>query len=398
MPQFDYICKTREGIQKTGTIESDSSATAVSDLRRGGLFIVSVRPVKDQNSQPFSFSKYLPVFHRDKIFLYRQVAMMIRSGLTILQALEIMKAESQKDALRKVLTSLLDEINKGIPLSEAMNNYPKIFSTLAVQLIHSAELSGQMDIMLDQIANSMIYQKEVKAKILHALAYPVLTLFMLFGVGIFMLIAVIPKLAKMVQKNGKTVPWATQLMLDISDFFNAYGIILIIFAVAAIAAFIFTFMNPLGRRLIERVALLVPFIGKVFLFGSMAQFGRTGSLLITSGLSLLDTLKVVAGLIKVKVLSDVIRDGCTNILMGKTLRESIDSKLLPKTVLNVITVGEETGAMSTVLHELGSYYEEELRSTIDLMTAMIEPVMLIFVGVMVLLVYLSFYQAATGMM
>jgi type IV pilus assembly protein PilC len=401
MARFSYRARSRSGEEVKGVLEARDRTLAARELRSRLLLVLSLNAEGDQTERGdeelinnhFNWRSRLPVMAKDRVFFCRQLAMMISSGMTLVNALSLMKLEFPKLKIRQVLNTVLNDLQNGDPFSVCLGRHEKIFSKILVKVIESAEESGELAVSLRKVADHFEFWSAIRKKVTSACAYPGVIFLAAMGIGGFMVFKIIPKFDDFLSKRGVPLPWSTELVIGISRFGKSYWWLLVILFFLGIIGLVLTFKNEKGRRFLERVCLKLPLLGNVLLYASMSNFASTGSLLIKSGLSVVDTLKLLAGLMNMKIYKDVLITSANKVVMGSSLKESIKSPHIPPIVNNIIAVGEETGALNDVMEELGEFYNRELQGSIGILTTMIEPLLLIIVGGIVALVYFSLFQA-----
>ena len=401
MARFSYRARSRSGEEVKGVLEAGDRTLAARELRSKSLLVLSLNAEGDETergdeksiSDHFNWRSRLPIMAKDRVFFCRQLAMMISSGMTLVNALNLMKLEFPKLKIRQVLNTVLNDLQNGDPFSVCLGRHEKIFSKILVKVIESAEESGELAVSLRKVADHLEFWSAIRKKVTSACAYPGVIFLAAMGIGGFMVFKIIPKFDDFLTKRGVPLPWSTEFVIGISRFGKSYWWLLIILFFLGIIGLVLTFKNEKGRRFLERVCLKFPFLGNVLLYASMSNFASTGSLLIKSGLSVVDTLKLLAGLMNMKIYKDVLMTSANKVVMGSSLKESIKSPHIPPIVNNIIAVGEETGALNDVMEELGEFYNRELQGSIAILTTMIEPLLLIIVGGIVALVYFSLFQA-----
>ncbi|MCH2207564.1 MAG: type II secretion system F family protein [Lentisphaerales bacterium] len=407
MATFVYKARRRSGEEVNGTVEAVDRQSATKELRTQKLLVMSLQ-IEGLNSGQTDSEKdkavlnnwraRLPITAKDRIFFCRQLAMMLNSGMTLINALDLIQLEFPKVKMRKVLSEVLIELKNGLQFSQCLQKHEKIFTPLMIKVVASAEESGEMTQSLRKISEHMEFWSEIRKKVLSACAYPTVIFIVALGIGSLMVFFIIPKFDEFLSKRGAALPWSTEFVLNISRVGISYwwAILLSIFSITSLIYLMFR--HPKGRRLQERLCLKVPLIGKIILYTSMSNFATTGSLLIKSGLTVVASLKLLAGLMNIKVFHDVLAHAANKVVMGSSLKESIQNPLIPSVVNNIVAVGEETGALDEVLAELGHFYNRELQGALNTMTTMIEPILLVAVGAVVALVYFALFQAIISLM
>jgi type IV pilus assembly protein PilC len=398
MTIFQYAALDSQGFEQSGSIEADSQRAAAQLLRGKGLYVVTIHdqaemPARANQDILAQLRELRPVGTFDRVFFFQQMALMLRSGLTLLEALDTAQTIARSGRLIAAISRIRLAIRSGDRLSEAMMREQAIFTPLAVQLIKSAEASGELDQALERIAQDLDRKADLKRNMMTALMYPAIVTLAAVGVSAFLVVGVIPKMAKFFSHKGKALPPATQNLIDLSDFMLQWGWLIALVVMALIVLLALVYSRPQGRLTIDRILLKVPMVGHTLQTASVTQLTWSLANLLKSGVTLLESLKIIAELIPNQAIAQVIVEAQARILAGRDVASSLQSPLLPKLVPQMAAIGERTGSLDSVMQELGNYYQRELALQIKRMTALIEPVLTALIGAMVGFVYYAFFQA-----
>ena len=250
-----------------------------------------------------------------------------------------------------------------------------------------------MDTILDQLALHLDQKSQVRTNLLTSLIYPTIVVLVTIGVTIFLIVKVIPRFARFFASRNSALPWSTQLLLDISGFVTRYGLFLLVGLASGLASLGLFYSTPRGRQLLDRGFLMIPVIGKLLKAGAMAHIGRTLSILLRSGVTLLESLKITKGIVSNRAIATCMESAADQILGGRDLAGGLRHPAIPPLVPHIIEVGERTGALVRVLEELGHYYDRQLQMMTKRMSTLIEPVLILIIGGIVGFVYFAFFQA-----
>ncbi len=405
MAFFEYKALSPDGRHDQGTLEADSLQLAAANLRQQGLMVVNLEettvPSGIGSTQKrrwiYRAAWLMPIMARDRATFFRQMAMMVQTGLTLLQALQICRKESHKKAFREVIQQIIEDVESGTSFSNAMSRHSRVFSAVVVQMVESSEASGELEIAMNRIAEGIERRSEQMVKLISALFYPVFVMLVATLVTLFLVYGVIPKFATFIERKGGQLPASTQFLMDVSKGAIAYLPYLLVGLIVLIGTFFLIWRSPIGKLRIHRILLDVPVIGGILTFSAISQFGFTLSVLIESGLTLVDSLRVAGKAVGNKAIQAHILSAREKIINGENLSAAIDDIIIPPTVSQVIAIGEQTGNLGEVLSEIGTYYDSRLQARIRWLSAVTEPVMIIVVGGIVGFVYFSFFMAALGM-
>ncbi len=404
MKVFNYSALDESGDEQKGMIEGVDQTIAVQQLRRRGLYVVQLE--EDQESkQEEEFNKkdawtdlaeLMPVTNANKIFFFKQLALMLRSGIAITEAIDII-TRMQKGRMRRVSIAINRSIKSGESFSSAIGKHKSVFPHVAVQMIHSAETSGEIDIALLRIADYMEHKSELKKQVTSAMMYPAFTLLSAIGVFIFLLVYIIPKFQEFLLNSGKQPPPATQLMIDIGNFFNNNWLFILIGICLTVFAFVMFYRKPQGRMTFDNTVLAIPVIGGTISAASMAQLSWGMSMLLKSGIPVVEALRIIADMTGNKMIAKSIDDASGDVMHGKDLSASFSRHGIATLLHQLMIVGERSGNLVQIMDEASSYYEDDLRSKTKLLANMVEPLSIILIGGIVGFIYFGFFQAVLSL-
>lgn len=396
MPVFNYTARDRSGQQISNVIESATREAAIVDLRAQGLLPVQINEQQRQDQQPTRYS-WNPLAYRainsfDIEHEFHQIAVMLRSGISLLDALELTIRHCRIGA-RKTWERIAKRIQQGSSLTEALQEH-RIFSNFTVQLIRVGEQTGHLNTVMDQASEEMKASRKIKKQLLTALRYPAFTLVMAIGLVIFMLTSIIPKIKDLLEIMGKPMPPITQALIDVSDWFMVNGMSIAIGAATASVIFILLYHWPPSRWWIDRLALRLPVIGHVLRLSGTVVFSRSMGLLLRSGVVIIEALETMEKLHVNKYLASRVGHARERVIQGSSLAEPLQfgAGYMPL-LLNMVKVGESSGTLDEILLEMTEYHDELLQQAITRLTGLVAPAMTIFVGGVVGFVYAAFLVA-----
>jgi type IV pilus assembly protein PilC len=393
---FDYTAlDAGTGREVKGQLDALDAPSAAVALRERALFPIAVAaraaaPARRRRRRAglLRFTR-----RRDVIFFLRQLALMLRAGLTLLQALDVSRENCPKPGLARAIGRMRESVERGRALSDALASEPRYFPQVAWRLIASAEASGDLDATLDRVSLHIERTLELRSTLLASLAYPAILVLVSVGVSVFLVTKVIPTFAKFLAKRGVALPWSTRTLLDVSAFFQAHGPSIAIGALLALLAFVLLVSRPRGRRVVDRLLLEIPVVGGAITAAVMAQFGLTFSMLLRGGVTLLESLRLLSKTVLNTAVAATLDRAAEDVLRGQDLASSLDDPTVPLLMTQVVAVGERTGALDHVLDEIGRYYDAELTARVRQLTALFEPCVIAVVGGLVGFVYFAFFQA-----
>jgi type IV pilus assembly protein PilC len=379
-----YMWKGRSpnGEILSGEYVTESKDELVNYLRKRKIIITSVR------EQSKSLNIRLPGTNRvgvkDLGVFTRQFATMINAGLPMVQCLDILSQQSEKEFLKTSISKVMTDVEGGATLGEAMQQHPKVFSQLYVNMVEAGEAGGILDLILNRLATYLEKADALQRKIKSALTYPTVVCLVAIGATVFMLMFIIPTFAKMFQDFGGELPLPTKIVMGMSDFLRNQWYLLAAGIVALIVGLRRYYKTTDGRRRIDRFLLSIPVLGTVVRKGAVARFTRTLGTLISSGVPILNGLDITARTAGNKVIEEAVLATRESISQGNTIAEPLKAaSVFPPMVTQMISVGEQTGALDEMLEKIATFYDDEVDTAVDSLTSIIEPVMIVVMGVIV---------------
>ena len=398
MPVFVWKGRTLAGESQTGEIEVARQEEVVDVLRKKKILVTSVRPKPAGFSMPrFGGS---PASTKDLAIFTRQFATMISAGLPLVQCLDILAKQSSKPSFGRVIADVTREVESGSTLSDALGKHKVVFDDLFRNMVAAGEAGGVLDEILMRLATYIEKADALKRKIQSAMVYPAVVLTVALGATAFMLIFIIPTFAKMFSDFGGELPLPTQIVLWLSGALQRFwwaGLLAIGVGIFALQRF---YATDSGHRTIDAMMLKLPILGDVLLKGAVARFTRTLGTLIASGVPILAGLEITARTAGNKIIAEAIMTARASIREGETVSAPLkQSGVFPPMVVQMISVGEQTGALDEMLTKIAVFYESEVDTAVDTLTSIIEPVMIVvmggIVGGMVIAMYLPMFKLIT---
>ncbi len=379
-----YMWKGRSpnGEILAGEYVTDTKDELVGYLRKRKIIITSVREKSKSMNIKLPGSDRVTV--KDLGVFTRQFATMINAGLPLVQCLNILSQQVEKEFMRTSITRVMTDVEGGSTLGEAMQRHPKMFSQLYVNMVEAGEAGGILDLILMRLATYLEKADALQRKVKSALTYPAVVSIVAVGASVFMLMFIIPTFAKMFVDFGGELPMPTKIVMGISDFLRAYWFFLGAGIIGTIIGIKRYYKTSNGRRTIDKFMLSIPVLGTVVRKGAVARFTRTLGTLISSGVPILHGLDITARTAGNKVIEEAIMATRESISQGNTIAEPLKaSKVFPPMVTQMISVGEQTGALDEMLEKIAEFYDSEVDSAVDALTSIIEPVMIVVMGVLV---------------
>jgi type IV pilus assembly protein PilC len=373
-----WQARTKAGELKKGEMEAHDSSTVETRVRALGLSPIKVKKKPTEIHLPQLGSG---VSGKDILIFTKQFATMIDAGLPLVQCLDILGSQMDNRAFRKVIFAIKSKVESGSTFADSLKDHPKIFDELFVQLCAAGEVGGILDTILNRLAAYREKAEKLKRKVKGAMVYPVIVITVAVGVTALLLLKVTPVFAKMFQDFGQALPAPTQMVIDLSEWLQKWFIWMVLGIIAFVVAFGFVYRSNRGRRLIDRALLGLPLVGPVIRKVAVARFTRTLGTMISSGVPILDALDVTAKTAGNRTVEDGILYVRAKISEGKNIAGPLlETKVFPPMVVQMIGVGEATGAMDAMLQKIADFYDDEVDNAVSSLTSMIEPILMVFLG------------------
>ncbi len=397
MDTFKWQGKNRQGKKIKGQVEALSESVVTMSLRKQGVTDLKVRKkAKDiEINIPFLKAK---VPEKDVVVFTRQFATMINSGLPIIQCLEIQSTQQENKEFKKVLTTLKEDVEKGETLADGLRKHPTVFDSLYSNMVDAGETGGALDVILGRLAFFMEKNMKLKKKVKGALVYPASVVCVAIIVIAIMMIFVIPSFQKMFSGFGAELPLLTQIIVNISSFMRNN----VLFIIAALFATIFALKTTYRKsdkahHFFDNMFLKMPIFGILLRKVAVANFTRTLGTMISSGVPILSALEIVARTAGNVVIEKAILTTRESISQGKTIAEPLmESGIFPPMVVQMISVGETTGALDQMLNKIADFYDDEVDAAVSAITSLIEPLLMVFLGgilgTMIVAMYLPIFK------
>lgn len=388
MPIYKYTARDYAGKQRIGTVDARTKPAAVNLLKDQGLFVVNL--VEKRTSFEDVFSEIKGVRSSEIVAFTRQLSTMVSAGLPIARALEVLAEQSTNARLRKILLECLRDVEGGTSLSNAFSKYPDEFSPTYQALVRAGESSGKLDAVLLRLATTMEADRELTSKFKAAMVYPVIVLFAMVGVLVMMMVFVIPKLADMYDSLNVELPSVTKFMITVSDGFINYWYLVIIGVAASIFGLKSFAATPVGKHLKSEIAFRFPVFGRINRLKELAQFTRTLSLLVSAAIPIVESLNIVANVAGNDRVRAAAFEAATTVEKGNSLSNYLKSNpVFPPIIGQMTSVGEETGKLDEVLNRVSDYFDSETENAVKGLSAALEPLILIMLGIMVAVLVVS---------
>jgi len=395
MPVYEYIALDKKGKSRKGIIDADSSVVARQKLRNSELFPVEVNKTssksKSETSALVSVSSFLRKVNTGELSaMTRQLSILLGAGITLFASLDTLVGQVTNPLLKKVMAQIKDSVNEGNSFASSIAQYPKFFSPIYINMVRAGEASGSLDLVLDRLAEFSEHQEALKGRFKAALAYPIFMCIIGILVLFILLTFIVPNITEIFSDMQQALPLPTILLLNTSAFLKSFWwLVLILLAIVILILRQFK-RTAKGTYLWDEFKLRVPVMGQINIKMAMARFGRTLGSLLQSGVPLITALQIVRNIVNNSLIADVIDDAIVEIQSGKGLSVTLGKSLwIPPVSVQMISVGEQSGELEKMLNKIADIYEREVESRVMAMTSMLEPVMIIVMGLIVAFIVVS---------
>jgi type IV pilus assembly protein PilC len=403
MAVFRYSAKDTTGRLITGVIEADNDAVVIDRLRDMGFFITSLERTVERRDLLESLQSLFGIGLKDLAVFSRQFATMVNAGLSLVRTLSILEQQTSNKRLRQVITQVRQDVEAGRPLSDALGRHPQAFSSLYVNMVKAGETGGVLDEVLERLAAYLEKEQALRSKIRSAMVYPALLTVAALGGLFFMTIVILPQFETLFRELGGSgdLPLPTQIAMGVSYVLRRFWYAFIGGLVAVVWVLRRYLKTPAGRARYDRLKLRAPVLGELNRKIVIARFTRTLGTLIASGVPIMQSLEVVAKAIDNVVIGEAVDAVRSSIREGQSIAIPLQfSGIFPPMVVQMTRVGEETGALEQMLQKVADFYDVEVEATVQSLTSLLEPILIIFMGVvvgaMVISLYLPIFNLATG--
>src|ERR1700719_1256507 len=428
MPQFTYVALDSRGQESTGLVEAASTNEAIGQLRQAGYFPTSVYEQgkgsgadgkalrKTAKAKPIAAPKgkgmrmEITLFQRKTVktktlmIFTRQLATLVDSGLPLLRGLNVLAKQERDSVLKRTINQLADGVQSGGTFSESLAQHPQIFNNLYVNMVRAGEVGGVLELVLGRLAEFQEKAAKIKSKVISAMVYPIIVLALACGIMGFLLVFIVPKFEQIFHDmlGDKPLPAITQFVIGVSKFVQSHWLVLIGGLIAVIAGYKFANRTAGGRSAIDRIKLRMPLFGDVIRKTAISRFSRTLGMLVTSGVPILQALHITRDTAGNSVIANAITKVHDSVKEGESIVQPLEaSGAFPPMVVSMIDVGEETGQLPDMLLRTANVYDEEVDNSVAAMTAALEPIMIVFlalvVGTIVIALFLPLISIIQGL-
>ncbi len=399
MALYSYQAYSKDGKKISGTLDAPSEAAVKGQLLKMGAYPISITRATEYSQswwQKIGDMLAAPISLQDKILFTKQLAVLLRSGVPLLKALELL-VEQFKGRMRSILITIKDGVKEGQSLAQNLSRYPKVFDTIYVQLVRAGEASGNLEMVLDRLVEYMEQREALIKKIKGALRTPLIQLAAVVLLVIGLLLFVIPQLAATVESMGGKLPGSTAFLMSIGDFIFSYYLVIIGGLIALVATFMYWRSTESGARMIDKIKLKLPMVGYFSRMGAIVQFCRTLGMLLAGGVNLSQALDIVVSIVDNRILATTLSQARERIIKEGRIAEYLQQTgIFPPIAIYLIKTGEETGKLDDMLLLVAQNYEADLSEYSENLTALLQPVMMAVVALVVGFVVVSMMGVMTA--
>ncbi|HEY3298196.1 MAG TPA: type II secretion system F family protein [Armatimonadota bacterium] len=384
MPAFAYTVRDATGAMREGTSEAENDGVLARRLQEQGYTIVNIeqRKAVKARSKGMGFGR---VKLSDLSMFCRQFSTMVDAGVSLVRCLNVLGEQTVNPKLRRIIAQIEEDVQSGQTLSKSMGKYPGVFDSLFIGLIRAGEIGGALEDSLQRLSGFLEKDMELKRKVKGAMTYPTIVMIVAVLIVLGLVTFILPKFMKMFTDMGiKDFPALTQGLMDLSNFIISKWYIMLGIVIAAVVSLKLFGRTRVGSRIFDRIKLKAPVFGPLNHKVSLSRFARTLSTLLVSGVPILSALETVAGTVSNEIMSDAILEARARIREGDRIGDPLKkSNLFPPMVVQMISIGEESGALDHMLGKVADFYEQEVDAAVESLTAAIEPLMIVFLGTVV---------------
>jgi len=388
MALFEYKGINSGGKDIKGLKDADTEAMLKSMLTNEGIYVTSIKEVSKAENKKVKMQLFEQKVDIEELAITtKQLAVLIRSGISLVDSLNAIIEQTENETFRKVLSQIKQEVNEGISLADALKKHPKVFSNLYVSMIQAGQSSGTLDLVLDRLSEFTLNQFKLKKKVISSLTYPLVMIIVAVSVVAILFVVVIPKITKLFTKMKVALPPLTKGLIAVSTFVANYWYIVLILIILGIYFFKKYINTPKGRKKFDNFKLNMPIFGSVIRMVSIARFSKTLATLLKNGVPLITAFQIVKNVVDNVVIKEAIEEASNSIKEGESISKPLKkSGQFPPIVIHMIAIGEKSGQLEEMLENVADTYESQVENKLTSMTSLLEPIVIIMLAGVVLVV------------
>lgn len=383
--KFKFKAKTKTGGIKEGTIETANKEAAIDILQRNELFPLAVAEEKGADLFTKTFFKYYDrVTDKELVVFFRQLATLIEAKVPLVSSLTAINDQTANKYFHKVIKEAINDIEDGLPFSDAISKHKDVFSVLSVNIIKAGETSGNLKSSIEYVANNIEKNYELTSRIKSAMMYPAIVLIVFFIIGFLVITIILPKLTQIIKDMDVDVPWYTKIVIAVGDFMSSYWWAVALIIIGFIVSVIYYLRTEKGKKEWDQIKIKLPVVGVIFRNIYISRFSENLSALLSSGIPIIRALKIVSSVVNNVVFEAVILKAAEEVKIGGNMSNVLGkSELIPPLVAHMLKIGEESGQVDKVLVYVSKFYERETDTMTKNLSTLIEPVLMIIIGIAV---------------
>lgn len=382
--RFKYTSIDNEGEEQEGTVEAFNKEAAISQLQRQGLVISSIKEEDEQKGPIWErrITLFERVSNKEIVILSRQIATLFQAQVSALKVFNLLSDGTDNPKLKDALADIVDDLKGGSSIAQAMRHHDDIFSDFYVNMVSAGEESGNLSDTFDYLASYLDRNYQLTSKAKNALVYPAFVIVTFIAVMILMLTTVIPNITQIIEQSGQTVPIYTQIVIGLSDFFVNHGLLLLVAVViGGYAVWWYVTETDEGKEMAARLKLSIPYIGALYRKLYLSRLADNMHTMLRSGIPMTRALQITATVIDNVIYEDIIHEARDEIKSGRSVAEALSGHdEIPSIMVQMINIGEETGELGEILETLSEFYRREVENAVDSLVGLIEPVMILLLG------------------
>lgn len=396
MAQFTYNAVNREGKRISGVLEKDSKESAIEELKLKGYYVLNINIEKESVlRKEIEFGKIIKL--EELVVFTRQLATIIKAGVPILDCVYILKEQTTNKRFKRVLIDIEKKLRSGESFSYALESYPKVFPAMFINMVKAGETAGNLDETLTSVADFYEKENNTRKKVKSALTYPIIVGIIAILVTIFLLVSIVPNFVEMYAEYGAELPLATRTVINTSDFIINFWYLFVILIIAIVLAVYLFNRTEKGKYYLDYYKLKIPIFGKLIHKSLIARFSRTLGSLIKSAVPILESLTMVSQVVSNEAIAKPIREAKDSLRQGESLHEPLEKHwVFPPLLTRMVAIGEETGSLEEMLNKVADFYESDVDTLTDQLKALIEPLLIVFLAVVVGIIILAIITPMFG--
>lgn len=398
---FEYKTINKNGEKEEGTIEAFNMDAAIVALQRRGLVVSSVKPKDESDGDILRKIPFLNrVSNKEVVILSRQLSTLFEAQVSALRVFKLLATESENPTLKKHMLEIVNDLQGGASISAALSKHPSIFSDFYVNMVKSGEESGHIDQTFAYLADYMDRNYEISSKAKNALIYPAFVIFTFIAVMVLMFTVILPKIGQIIEESAQEIPIYTKIVLWISDLFVQGWAYMLVGLVVAVGIIVWYSRTAEGRRWIANARMYIPYVGDLYQKLYLSRFADNMSTMVLSGIPMLKAIEVTSSIIGNEVYQEVLDEATAKVKAGQALSAALSEREeIPNILTQMVKVGEETGELGNILKTMSKFYQREVINAVDTLVGLIEPVMIVAlglgVGVLLASVLMPIYNIAS---